>query len=217
MNLVLYIPLLQNYVLIVQHFRTAARKEKESQWEHGKIELAAHYAFGHLVRDVNRAFRETFAGPIWTTLRREYEAPDPLPGTDTSDIEWMKLLFGGSGCRGLRLKSIYGGRLTFQTDKKLVLGLVLPTSSWNTTYYPHSQIMEVIKEIAMRRAKGKKKGTMKVEVQKYAAERRAYLEEWSKNVLIDCQHNNVCAEWMKAQSEQRKMDAKQIGRERVAA
>ncbi|ESK90516.1 hypothetical protein Moror_13603 [Moniliophthora roreri MCA 2997] len=188
--------------------------------------------------DVNRAFRETFGGPIWATLKREYQAPDPPPGAVTSEIEWMKLLFGGSGCRmctakGVNLdwvlrkrlcrdcvskvatpnrgfNQIYSGMLSFQTDKKLVLDLVLPTSSWNTMYYPHSQIVEVIREMAVRRAKGKKKGTMRVEVQKYATERKTYLEEWSK-------HNDVCAEWMKAQSKQRKLDAQQIGRGRIAA
>uniref|UniRef100_A0A0W0FVW2 F-box domain-containing protein n=1 Tax=Moniliophthora roreri TaxID=221103 RepID=A0A0W0FVW2_MONRR len=48
--------------------------------------------------DVNKAFRETLARPVWTTLRKEFEAPDPPSGTDTSEIDWMRLLFGDTMC-----------------------------------------------------------------------------------------------------------------------
>uniref|UniRef100_A0A0W0F725 F-box domain-containing protein n=1 Tax=Moniliophthora roreri TaxID=221103 RepID=A0A0W0F725_MONRR len=179
--------------------------------------------------DVNKAFREILVGPVWTTLRKEFEAPDPPPGLNTSEVDWMRLLFGDMSltqfCGAKRVTAnwvlrkkickkcvptqgvstrgfvkVYGPELD-KTSRDLVLSLVWPTRSDGACCFPFEQIDKVFEGLRISRGKGQE------EADKYVAERKAYLVELREHVRL-------CEEWVKAETMKRFKDSRQIIQER---
>ncbi|KAI3603630.1 hypothetical protein WG66_006017 [Moniliophthora roreri] len=178
--------------------------------------------------DVNKAFREILVGPVWTTLRKEFEAPDPPPGLNTSEVDWMRLLFGDMVCyfcgakrvtanwvlrkkickkcvptQGVSTRGfvkVYGPELD-KTSRDLVLSLVWPTRSDGACCFPFEQIDKVFEGLRISRGKGQE------EADKYVAERKAYLVELREHVRL-------CEEWVKAETMKRFKDSRQIIQER---
>ncbi|ESK90512.1 hypothetical protein Moror_13599 [Moniliophthora roreri MCA 2997] len=181
--------------------------------------------------DVNKAFRETLARPVWTTLRKEFEAPDPPSGTDTSEIDWMRLLFGDTMCYVCDAKRVtlnwvlrkricnkcistqgvsargfvkaYGVGLD-KTSRDLVLSLIWPAYGIGTHYYPFEEIDQVLEGLRISRGKGSE------EADKYVAERKAHLVKLREHVKL-------CKEWMKAETMKKFKSTQQLRQERFDA
>ncbi|KAK7028841.1 hypothetical protein VNI00_014854 [Paramarasmius palmivorus] len=185
--------------------------------------------------DVNRAFRQTFAEPIWTTLKREHEAPDLPPGVQISEVDWMRLLFGGTGCsmckaKGVRLDWVFRKRLChkclipqstprkgfhvvfpgsfYRSNRDTILSLVVPTQLSGTVYYPRSEICKVAQELQQNESREKKKADKAAAKDEYVKERKEYVNKLKE-------HKELCVQWMAGQIQKQNKDTGQIMHTRI--
>ncbi|ESK84450.1 hypothetical protein Moror_6214 [Moniliophthora roreri MCA 2997] len=180
---------------------------------------------------INRLFRATLlsttGASVWITLRNSFRAPAPMPGM--SELEWARLLWGGTHCqvcgtKGVnRVDFILRKRICYACVKKkgiprvafkrrypdadrVVLDLVLPTSGGNrgarNGYYHCEEIEKVIQEIALcKRRKAK---------ENYNQKRKQFLKECSE-------HASRCEEWVAEDRSRKAEEADNVRESRIRA
>ncbi|KAL0056934.1 hypothetical protein AAF712_016448 [Marasmius tenuissimus] len=180
---------------------------------------------------VNRAFRSTLLSPettfIWTRVRKSCKAPEPWE--EMGEIEWVRLLFGGTHCQLCGSRNI--PKIEFMLMKRIclscvrqngiskrnfknnypdgdkkVLDLVIAIDGGrkasHTRYYNCSEIEHVLEK--MKACQDEK------ELEIYIEERTKYLERLTAHV-------DVCSTWMANDYWRQVDDAVQVKEERFTA
>ncbi|KAL0577261.1 hypothetical protein V5O48_004718 [Marasmius crinis-equi] len=185
--------------------------------------------------NVNHTFRETLLSPdtsfVWTRIRKSCKAPDPFDGM--SEIEWVRLLFGGHHCQRatqscgakgvpeikwmlhqriclacVKNNGVSKGKFKqeYPGEDKGVLDLVKPTDGGRVTGHTDYYSRKEIEDV-LERMKGCKN---KAELEKYTKERQDYLEKLEA-------HAKLCHQWVYEDFDRQVNDAINVTKARIEA